>query len=288
MLKPNLKSIVQSNVKNLAGDLENKANGLKSNLINSAVDSLGLGSAGGLLKALLGGPSSQPQLKTMVNAGSAQESNDWRVKLSLPGTFSKDVPKILEPLVETNGLVFPYTPTILIQHTANYDALSPTHSNYPFPQYQSSQIEDLVITGDFFCENAKDAQYWVAMVHYLRSVTKMNYGTDGDAGAPPPIVKLTGYGDFVFPNVPVVIRNFTVDLPADVDYIKTKITDDVSVSDGTVNVETAGNAGWAPAQSQVSITVTPIYSRAKVSQFSLNSFVKGDYLGGSGNGGGFI
>ena len=54
----------------------------------------------------------------------------------------------------------------------------------------------------------------------------MNYGLDGDAGAPPPIVKLTGYGDFVFPNVPVVIRNFTVDLPADVDYIKTQIEGD--------------------------------------------------------------
>ena len=266
MLKPNLKSIVQSNVKNLAGDLENKAKGLKSNLINSAVDSLGLGSAGGLLKALLGGPSSQPQLKTMVNAGSAQESNDWRVKLSLPGTFSKDVPKILEPLVETNGLVFPYTPTILIQHTANYDALSPTHSNYPFPQYQNSQIEDLVITGDFFCENAKDAQYWTAMVHYLRSVTKMNYGTDSDAGAPPPIVKLTGYGDFVFPNVP----------------------GDVSINDGTVDKIIPGKAGWAPVQSQVSITVTPIYSRAKTSQFSLTSFINGGYLGSSGNGSGFI
>ena len=58
MLKPNLKTIVQSNVKNFTDDLENRAKGLKSNLINSAVDSLGLGSAGGLLKALLGGPSS--------------------------------------------------------------------------------------------------------------------------------------------------------------------------------------------------------------------------------------
>ena len=288
MLKPNLKSIVQSNVKNLAGDLENKAKGLKSNLINSAVDSLGLGSAGGLLKALLGGPSSQPQLKTLVEAGSANKSNDWRVKLSLPGIISKDVPEILKPLVDTNGLVFPYTPTILIQHTANYDALSPTHSNYPFPQYQSSQIEDLVITGDFFCENAKDAQYWTAMVHYLRSVTKMNYGTDSDAGAPPPIVKLTGYGDFVFPNVPVVIRNFTVDLPADVDYIKTQITGDVPIKDGTVDKIIPGKAGWAPVQSQVSITVTPIYSRAKTSQFSLTSFINGGYLGGSGNGSGFI
>ena len=286
MLKPNLKSIVQSNVENLAGDLENKAKGLKSNLINSAVDSLGLGSAGGLLKALLGGPSSQPQLKTQVKAGTKQATNDWRVKLSIPSTFG--APEILKPLVETNGLVFPYTPTILIQHTANYDALSPTHSNYPFPQYQNSQIEDLVITGDFFCENAKDAQYWTAMVHYLRSVTKMNYGLDGDAGAPPPIVKLTGYGDFVFPNVPVVIRNFTVDLPADVDYIKTQITGDVRISDDTVDVNIPGKAGWAPVQSQVSITVTPIYSRAKTSQFSLTSFINGGYLGGSGNGSGFI
>jgi len=286
MLKPNLKSIVQSNVKNFTDDLENTAKGLKSNLINSAVDSLGLGGAGGLLKALLGGPSSQPQLKTLVAAGTAQETNDWRVKLSIPSTFG--APEILAPLVETNGLVFPYTPTILIQHTANYDALSPTHSNYPFPQYQNSQIEDLVITGDFFCENAKDAQYWTAMVHYLRSVTKMNYGVDGDAGAPPPIVKLTGYGDFVFPNVPVVIRNFTVDLPADVDYIKTQITGDVSISDGTVDVNIPGKAGWAPVQSQVSITVTPIYSRAKTSQFSLTSFINGGYLGGGGNGGGFI
>ena len=287
MLKPNLKSIVQSNVKNLAGDLENKAKGLKSNLINSAVDSLGLGSAGGLLKALLGGPSSQPQLKTLVEAGSANKSNDWRVKLSLPGIISKDVPEILKPLVDTNGLVFPYTPTILIQHTANYDALSPTHSNYPFPQYQNSQIEDLVITGDFFCENAKDAQYWTAMVHYLRSVTKMNYGLDGDAGAPPPIVKLTGYGDFVFPNVPVVIRNFTVDLPADVDYIKTQIEGEIAV-EGATTADPKSYAGWAPAQSQVSITVTPIYSRAKVSQFNLKSFINGGYLGGSGKGSGFI
>ena len=286
MLKPNLKSIVQSNVKNFTDDLESKAAGLKSNLINSAVDSLGLGGAGGLLKALLGGPSSQPQLKSLVKAGSAQETNDWRVKLSIPSTFG--APEILKPLVETNGLVFPYTPTILIQHTANYDALSPTHSNYPFPQYQNSQVEDLVITGDFFCENAKEAQYWTAMVHYLRSATKMNYGADSDAGAPPPIVKLTGYGDFVFPNVPVVIRNFTVDLPADVDYIKTQITGDVSINDGTVDVNIPGKAGWAPVQSQVSITVTPIYSRAKTSQFSLNSFINGGYLGSGGNGGGFI
>ena len=84
MLKPNLKSIVQSNVKNFTDDLESKAAGLKSNLINSAVDSLGLGGAGGLLKALLGGPSSQPQLKSLVKAGSAQEIDSYSTATPSP------------------------------------------------------------------------------------------------------------------------------------------------------------------------------------------------------------
>jgi hypothetical protein len=277
-----LKKIIQSNVENFQNSVQNTASTLKSNLVNSALDSIG--PAGGLLKALLNGPSSMPALKSQTNARVASESNDWRVKLSLPSTFASQ--DVLKPLVETAGLVFPYTPTILVQHTANYDALQPIHSNYPFPQYQNSQIEDIVITGDFFCENAKDAQYWTAMVHYLRSITKMNYGTDDNSGAPPPVVKLTGYGDFVFPKVPVAIRNFTVDLPADVDYIKTQVEGDLGIN--VTTSDPAGLVGWAPVQSQVSVTVTPVFSRAKVSQFSLNSFVKGDYLGSGGNGGGFI
>jgi hypothetical protein len=277
-----LKKIIQSNVENFQNSVQNTASTLKSNLVNSALDSIG--PAGGLLKALLNGPSSMPALKSQTSARVASESNDWRVKLSLPSTFASQ--DVLKPLVETAGLVFPYTPTILVQHTANYDALQPIHSNYPFPQYQNSQIEDIVITGDFFCENAKDAQYWTAMVHYLRSITKMNYGTDDNSGAPPPVVKLTGYGDFVFPKVPVAIRNFTVDLPADVDYIKTQVEGDLGIN--VTTSDPAGLVGWAPVQSQVSVTVTPVFSRAKVSQFSLNSFVKGDYLGSGGNGGGFI
>ena len=34
-------------------------------------------------------------------------------------------------------------------------------------------------------------------------------------------VKLNGYGDYVFNNVPVVITTFTVDMPSEVDYIAT-------------------------------------------------------------------
>ena len=114
----------------------------------------------------------------------------------------------------------------------------------------------------------------------------MAYGQSTEAGAPPPLVKLNGYGDFVFPDVPVVVKNFTVDMPADVDYVKTQITGEITPD--TTIPELKGKVGWAPTQSQVSVTVSPTYSRAKVSQFNLQTFVQGGYLGSKGNGGGFI
>ena len=148
-------------------------------------------------------------------------------------------------------------------------------------------LRERIITGNFFVEKAKDAQYWVAMTHFLRSVTKMDYGMGQNSGAPPPLIFLNGYGDFVFPNVPVVVRNFTFDLPADVDYIKTQASGEIST--GPTTGDPKGKAGFVPTQSQVSITVAPVYSRAKTSQFNLDKFVKGDYLGTNGNnGGGFI
>jgi len=61
--------------------------------------------------------------------------------------------------------------------------------------------------------------YWIAAVHYLRSLTKMFTGLDPKAGNPPPVVKLNGYGQFVFKNVPVVVTAFNTTLPNDCDYI---------------------------------------------------------------------
>jgi hypothetical protein len=274
LLGRNATSFAQSVTRTASGVVD-AARRAGTNIINSS----------GLGPLIRQAPSSEPSIRTITSATVAGSETDWRVKLSIPVNYPTDT--LLSPLVETGGLVFPYTPTILIQHTANYNSLQPIHTNYPFYNYQSSQIEDIVITGDFFCENAKDAQYWVAMLHYLRSVTKMSYGQSPDTGSPPPVVRLNGYGEFVFPNVPVVIRNFTVDLPADVDYIKTQLVDEVSeAADGSLEVN--GPVTWAPVQSQVAVTVVPVYSRAKVSQFNLNTFINGGYLGSGSNGGGFI
>ena len=191
---------------------------------------------------------------------------DWRVRLSLPPVSSYADSTLLEPLrVTNNSLVFPYTPSVFITHSARYNALQPTHSNYPFHIYESSAVEQFTITGDFTVENSEEAKYWIAAMHYLRSVTKMAYGNSANAGAPPPVVKLNGYGDYVFNNVPVVIQSMNVTMPPDVDYIPAPV---------------GFSGSYAPAKSEISVALVPQYSRDKVNRFSLDTFVSGGYVMG--------
>jgi len=132
-----------------------------------------------------------------------------------------------------------------------------------FPAYQNSQVNAMTIIGDFFIENEKEGQYWVAATHYLRSITKMAYGATSNQGSPPPIVKLNGYGDYVFKDVPVVVQMFTVELPNDVDYIQVGVGD---------------NGTWVPTRSSISVVVQPTYSRKNITKFSLDAFVNGQYV----------
>ena len=191
------------------------------------------------------------------------------------------------------------TPSIIIQHAASYNAMAVTHNNYPFYAYASSEVPSFTITGEFPVQNYEDAQYWVAMLHFFRSVTKMFFGGD-DAlkGNPPPILQLNGYGNHVFNNVPVVVTNFNVDMRADVDYICT--TQNTRAGEGGVNLQALyndlnpglvsnpdNNSTWAPALSTVTLQLQPIYSRESVKKFSMRDFVNGN-LSGGGNRVGYI
>ena len=215
---------------------------------------------------------------------------DWRVKLSIPNIEPFKTAPMLANLQKTGGLVFPYTPTIIVAHSANYNTMAPTHTNYPYFAYQNSQVDQLVITGDFFVQNGVEAQYWVSALHYLRSMTKMFYGGEAETlGAPPPVVHLSGYGDYIFNKVPVIITQFTIDLPQDVDYIATghpqgvnEVPPNHPEAKQAATDKRANNIGWAPAQSLITVTVQPIYSRREVEKFSLNKYVKGGYVGDGG------
>lgn len=218
--------------------------------------------------------------KTFTQGESASKpgEKDWRVRLSVPDNFKEN--SFLLPLLSTGGLVFSYTPSILMSHTANYTPTNPTHTNYAMNSFNYSTVDNIQINGDFFVQNGLEARYWVAAVHYLRSITKMRYGeASTDAGSPPPVVLLNGYGDFVFKNVPVVVTSFNVELPQDVDYISCGLN---AEAQGDFDEGTYKNVAWAPAQSQLTVQLMPQYSRTAISQFNMNDFVKGNYIKGDG------
>lgn len=221
-------------------------------------------------------------------------TRDWRVRLSLPLNAAYLTSPLLKPLIQTNGLVFPYTPSISIAHSASYSPMNPVHNNYPFLSYENSKIDTLQVTAPFYIEDSTEASYWIGAVHFLKSVTKMQFGKDANAGAPPPVLKLNGYGDYMFKDVPVVVTNFTLEMPNDVDYISTGLAATAgnpisNAISNTIGLNIPGSSvgqgvAWAPVKSTFTLTLQPLYSREQVRNFSLDKFVKGDYVIGNGPG----
>ena len=228
------------------------------------------------------------------------DNQDWRVKLTVPKQgaalndfFDFDNNPLMQPLAGINGMFWPLTPSMVIQHSANYNALAQTHSNYPFQAYQNSQVDSLNIIGEFPVQNQQDAKHWVATVNFLRTATKMFFGSDNDKlkGNPPPILHLSGYGSHMFQKVPVVLNSFNVELRSGIDYISTKqeATPFQSTPQNIhFDVNSTEEQTWAPTLSNISVLVTPIYSRESIKNFSMKDFVRGKLNGKGDNEVGFI
>ena len=129
-------------------------------------------------------------------------------------------PGILAPLANTGGVIFPYTPSVTSSYQAKYSTYDLVHSNYRGAFYQNSYVSDIEIRGVFTAQDTTEAKYLLAVIHFFRSVTKMFYGQDAQRGAPPPLVFLTGLGDFQYNKHPAVVTSFNYTLPTDVDYIR--------------------------------------------------------------------
>jgi hypothetical protein len=198
----------------------------------------------GSSKGLQGARTNTQAQSTAQDQAAFALKQDWRVRLSLAPNSSYlynaiNVQGILQPLIETNGVIFPYTPNVQVQYSAHYDSYDLVHSNYKIHQYKNSSVDSINISCDFTAQDTAEANYLLAVIHFFKSVTKMFYGQDSlpKIGTPPPLCFLTGLGAFQFDNHPLVITNFAYNLPTDVDYIR-----------ATSSATTAGGVSKAPAQ----------------------------------------
>ena len=248
---------------------------------------------------------------------------DWRVRLQLaPGAqylYKDPSPGILAPLFNTDGVLFPYTPNIETSYAAVYDKYDLTHSNYRGYFYRNSAVNEVNIRGTFTAQDTQEANYLLAVIHFFRSVTKMFYGQDDLRGAPPPLVYLSGYGDFQFNEHPCLVSNFSYSLPSDVDYIRalapnnygTNLLNRRAATSGiallsesvvrltqvlpgasslptipdpsNLNQSTSNtsSATYVPTKMEINVTLLPTNTRSQVSQqFSVKQFANGSLLKG--------
>lgn len=188
----------------------------------------------------------QPDVQDLENSAA---KGDWRVRLGLASQanylYMAEDPGILAPLKATHGVIFPYTPTITVNYNANYNNTEIVHSNYRYPQYINSNVDSLNITCDFTAQDNYEATYMLAVIHFFRSVTKMFYGQDENPkpGTPPPLCFLYGLGTFQFNKHPLVINNFSYNLPNDVDYIRAKTESSAKRADNGVTTPKSTTGG---------------------------------------------
>lgn len=201
------------------------------------------------------------------------EAKDLRVHLKAQSgnenqVYGPNTPtNVLSILHHTEGVLFPYTPNIDWTQAVEYNTMSLTHSNQDYHSYKNTPSTTLTVMGDFTIQNKREGEYMVAVIHFLRVVSKMYFGKPSStyqAGMPPPILTFSGYGNFMFNDLPVIVKNHAFSLPKDVDYI------DVAV---------AGGIARLPSFLSISLTLTVQNTPKKMrEEFDLNKFRTGELM----------
>ena len=243
---------------------------------------------------------------TSGNGGAApvigfdRSGEEWRVRVSVsPGAsilYRDANPGVMAYLKDTDGVIFPYVPQVTVAYSARDGSQPLTHTNSTNYFYEASEVQAIQINGEFSVQNDFDAQYLLGVLYFFRAATKMFYGNSGTyQGSPPPILYLDGYGAHYLPHVPCLLTQFSHTMPNDVDYVETtyqsKVTTKTTIDTatklpttktgpGTITTETAELPAKTrlPTVSTISITLQPVYSRAKQREFDFNAFARGDMI----------
>lgn len=315
-------SSLVAGIRSLPERIPDDLTGFVSGAVDSLVQASGVGAVADLLTRQNATIQKAKEQATLEARNNEASTPDWRVRVQLaPGAqylYKDPEPGILAPLFQTDGVLFPYTPTIETSYAANYDKYDLIHSNYRGYFYKNSVVNDINIRGTFTAQDTAEAEYMLAVIHFFRSVTRMFYGQDALRGAPPPLVYLSGFGEYQFNEHPCLVSNFSYSLPNEVDYIRAwgpnnygnlfsqraktggistnplsaalsrltaagvpKGAEPSSPTPSAINqnVNNLTGATYVPTKIEVSITLLPTNTRSQVSQqFSVKEFANGSLL----------
>jgi hypothetical protein len=191
---------------------------------------------------------------------------------------------ILFPLWSTQGVLFPYTPSLSTGNVAEYDPTAFIHTNYGYNAYVRSYPKPLSLSAEFTAQTNDEALYLLAVLWFFRSVTKSYFGVNpyNKAGTPPPVLVFNYLGDYQYNNVPVVVKDFSYTLEANIDYVPVNTTNNLLFSpDIGVSLPITNSSGYTyvpthiTVQLEMDVQYIPIDLR---NNFNLDDFRQGKLL----------
>lgn len=169
------------------------------------------------------------QVDDVIVEGPSRLDGDRRVRLrAQPGQadriYGEAAPdNILSILHQTGGILFPYTPSITVEQSVDYKTIDLVHANGDINAYSRTPSVSIGVTGKFTVQNQREGEYMIAVLHFLRVVSKMHFGeNDPNAGLPPPILAFSGYGTYMFKSLKCVLKSHSYSLEDTVDYVDIK------------------------------------------------------------------
>ncbi len=203
------------------------------------------------------------------------QSYDWRARLRPKkggeSMFYQKTTKgdsgdyLLKPIEESGGMVWQYTPTIMLQGQSNYSQAHMQGMNYQINTFQNSTPPMLPISADFTANDIYEARYMLAIFTFLKICGKGTFGDSavsaGDYGRPPPVLLFEYMGDHMFNKVPVVMTSYNIQLPEEVDYVPVKVGDTVT---------------HVPTRTNIMVNLEPTYTPQKLRRkFNLDMLTSG-------------
>jgi len=212
------------------------------------------------------------------NQDKISENYDWRARLRpkrggesyVYGTaYENEGTNILQPIINSNGLIWQYTPQIFVAAGTNYTQYDLQGMNYPIYAYQNSRPPELPIAAEFTANNIDEARYMLAIMHFLKVITKSYSGdaavAQGVAGTPPPVLLFEYLGEHGFNKVPVIVKDYSIQYSEDVDYVP------VHYKMGSRDTVT-----YVPTAALVSINMSVNYTPKKLrKQFDITGLTTG-------------
>lgn len=225
---------------------------------------------------------SSPISASEVNAASDNTSKsngsntDHKVKLI---ASEHDVPAydgeqlnvgyVISPM-DYRTVEFDNMPTVSKSMGVSYEALETVHMPSSFQKYKNTDSITYSLEGVFTSRNSSEAARNYLFIQNLTAWTKpffgekqMNVGgTRGKLGAPPPVLKFSGWRGLLR-EVPVVITKFDYTHPNDCDWI--------SMGDNNIPF---------PTVLKVTLTLLETFNADEINQFDLGLYRVGWMLGG--------